>query len=364
MGVDPSYLSATLRDVTTSYKHLLFRTILNEGIKAEKRFLNFTELAVGMMEEAWWPGFHYRLNFGSADQVVSLITSAFDSDALRSNPKQIRVAFKAKVSVSDKNDLPLRYALSRFIRPWFTEEVSGFSDGRVDRQLIALSKSKYESKKPLYAIEDKGVALQPNWFDYLKCNLTVVQGWSDYQWVRFLEQRNPMVPGLVQKISPPLKRVPLIAQRAIWKNVIKKEQIRCIYTGKILSHNSFALDHFAPRSFVVHDRFWNLTPVEKRLNSEKGDSLPSLDVVPALARQHSLLARTVSECLGREQKNWQRFLDEFAADLNVTEGTLRDPKSLEVVYQSVFSGLLGVAARLGFPDGWRPIGESDVPQVI
>ena len=53
--------------------------------------------------------------------------------------------------------------------------------------------------------------------------------------------------------------------------------VKDIYTCKIIDENDMSLDHFIPWSFVLHDRMWNLCPVSRKTNSQKGDCLPQLE---------------------------------------------------------------------------------------
>lgn len=56
----------------------------------------------------------------------------------------------------------------------------------------------------------------------------------------------------------------------------------------LLSPTSFALDHFLPWSFVVHDRLWNLLPADPRANSAKGDHVPDRGYIEDFVRiQHA-----------------------------------------------------------------------------
>lgn len=56
-----------------------------------------------------------------------------------------------------------------------------------------------------------------------------------------------------------------------------------IYTGKEFTNENyekfgaFSIDHFIPWSFVLHNEVWNLYPMFKNINSEKGNKLPDKD---------------------------------------------------------------------------------------
>ena len=358
--VDPTPLARTFRAVNTSYKHLFFRVLLREGIKRGKQQIEFANLATGMMEEAWWPGFHYRLQFGLQDEVVARIRAAVDQEVLRRDPGMVRRALKSAVATSRRDPL-LRHVPQRFIRPWFASETLRLPDQQVDRKVEMLSQSRFNEIKPIYRLLDTGIEFHPAWTEYLERNLAIVQGWSDAHWLRFLERRNPAVPGLVQKIAPALRRPPLGDQRALWLAIIETHGVESIYSGNMIDKTDFDLDHFLPRAFCAHDRFWNLTPIESGLNAEKSDLLPDLDYVPGLARQHSLMARHAETLHGRAGKAWRRALDEYATDFRLEPARLQNAVELERIYSEWFPGQAGIAKRMGFPDGWRPNSVSTRP---
>ena len=353
-GVNPSPLVMTFKDVTNSYKHLFFRTLLRLGIRQARQEIGFAEIAVGMMEEAWWPGFHCRLHFGKQDPIVKFIEESVDVTMLRRNPQGITAHLWHAVDPCLKHQL-LRYVPQRFLRPWFRDETSGFPDSRVDKLVRQLSHDRFNSARPMFRIGDGDIVFHPAWFDYLQENIAIICGWSDSQWLRFLERRNPSVPGLVEKITPDSARTALTDQRKLWATLIKQQPILSIYTDRPIDADSFDLDHFIPRSFVSHDRFWNLVPCEPDINQNKSDWLPRLEpYVTRLAEQHGAMAQYAVSLTGHNAQTWQKVQDEFAADFRFSEEQLCNIEQLTANYRDIFSGLAGCARRMGFPEDWQP----------
>lgn len=68
--------------------------------------------------------------------------------------------------------------------------------------------------------------------------------------------------------------------RNLWKATaeITGTPIKDIYTGKEIPLESLSIDHFVPRSFISNDELWNLTPMNRGLNSSKNNKLPAWDV--------------------------------------------------------------------------------------
>jgi len=230
--LDISPLVRSMRNVTNSYKHLLLRAILRSVPTSRNGFLPYHDLFRGMLEEAWWPAFHYRLSLGKSDKVVSLLERAIpDPDQLRVRPEDVpelirTVPFDAK---EQRTKGLLRYVPQRLIVPWFESEVRG--TGREDQMVPGLSVERFDTVRPLYAMRDDGLHLHPAWHAHLLKWHSVFMGWSDARWIEFLESRNPHAIGLLAKIRPAFERTPLVAQRRIWGEAATIAPFECIYTG-------------------------------------------------------------------------------------------------------------------------------------
>ena len=107
-------------------------------------------------------------------------------------------------------------------------------------------------------------------------NLGILMGWTDYNLITYLQRRNPGVPGISDKIYPPQERK-LTAATNYWKYMIRRREVRDIYTGGILTPEDLSIDHFVPWSYVASDELWNLTPTPKSVNSSKSNNLPNWD---------------------------------------------------------------------------------------
>ena len=91
LRLDP--LVATFRNVTNSYKHLWFRALLRAVTRGLGPEIGFGTLFRGLLEEAWWPAFHFRLHLGLQDQVVGRLDAAIaDPDRLRWDPATVAAA--------------------------------------------------------------------------------------------------------------------------------------------------------------------------------------------------------------------------------------------------------------------------------
>lgn len=353
--LDLSPLVRSMRSVTNSYKHLLLRAILRNVPTSRDGFLPYHELFRGMLEEAWWPAFHYRLSLGKSDKVVSLLERAIpDPDQLRVRPEDVpelirTVPFDGK---EQRTRGLLRYVPQRLIVPWFEAEVRG--TGREDQMIPGLSVERFDTVRPLYAIRDDGLQLHPAWHAHLLKWHSVFMGWSDARWIEFLEARNPHAIGLLAKIRPAFERTPLVAQRRIWGEAATIAPFACIYTGVRIDPAFFALDHFLPHAFVGHDRFWNLCPTAPEINLQKRDALPDRGFVHHLAEQHAGLHAVAAKLSPGARQDLRRVHDEYAVDLGLDGAVLSDAAVLNRAYGESIDLLRGIAGRMGFPLDWSP----------
>ncbi|MCY4302702.1 MAG: hypothetical protein OXC68_13335 [Aestuariivita sp.] len=372
-SLDIGTFAGVFNRYTNSYKFLFFRTLMRKGIWDNKRTISFRDIETGMIEEAWWPGFHFRLSFGCQDKVIQRIEDAgFNHDNLRSNTQSIRSTVDQIVPQTGHAKL-LRFVPYAFLKPWFPDLQPKLTNDQVYKEIAKRSQSCFDSRKPLYRINFQSsrvtnsylisneIEFHHDWYKYLSRNRGIIQGWSDSHWLRFLEGRNPNVPSLSQKISMQSERQPFTYQRKLWKHIIEDHDVFSIYSGKRLQADNFDLDHFLPWSFVTHDRFWNLTPIEKSINSEKSDRLPPISYIPKLANQHSMFAQRAKHLSHSLKKEWKKVLDDYAIDLRVEDSRISDPEALKKTYVETFSGLRGIAKRMGFQEWYYQQPEQPSP---
>ena len=105
-------------------------------------------------------------------------------------------------------------------------------------------------------------------------NYALLKDFTYWNFADFLQTRNTAVPGLVKKFELPESRISLETQRKFWAPFLTSSHLAKDIYGNQLVPNNFALDHFLPWTFVVHNQIWNLTPMDRRLNSSKNDQIP------------------------------------------------------------------------------------------
>lgn len=96
---------------------------------------------------------------------------------------------------------------------------------------------------------NKKVVINKNWQDFLADNYVTISGWIEMKKVRYLQNRNPGVPGIIYKIAPENDRQRKLKYvRELWNTIIDVTPVYDIYTHKTFTKNNFDVDHFVPWS--------------------------------------------------------------------------------------------------------------------
>ena len=247
-----------------------------------------------------------------------------------------------------------RYVPTRFLSPWFRDQLTGRKDSEKDRLIARLAQASQTGPLPTpYWFDAEHVRLNASWRHFLADNLGVVQAFAEYHFARYLQNRNPNVPGIVNKLSAPTERDLRLA-REFWQLVRdgfqeagEPERFRNIYSNQPLS-GRFTIDHFLPWSFVAHDLMRNLAPVDTTTNSSKGDTLPDLDTyLPRLVSLHVGAIEVAKERPRLLKDYTEAFKLDVPGLLALGEGGLR------AKYRDVMTSQAQIAANQGFETGWK-----------
>ncbi|QBQ53710.1 HNH endonuclease domain-containing protein [Nitrosococcus wardiae] len=352
--LDISALCRLFRDATNSYKFLFFQGAIHSLIASnfERASIQLNEVGVEMLRIAWYPHAFFRLSFGSQDRISCFL------DALRIPREEGKNAEQLRTRISEENPagsdwMLLRYVPYRLLAPFFERELKGVSDTKKNALIEQLAEEYFDEIRPLYRFRDEEtIEFHPDWLAYLKTNIGVIQGWMHWEWLCYLQRRNPNVPAISSKLSPPPARQDMRKQREFWRVVIETKHLNCIYTDKPLNSRGFALDHFLPWSFVAHNQLWNLVPVTPEVNSTKGDRIPSDEYLDRLIHiQHQGLVTTH---VLLTKRSWTAFAEGYISDLRISdiEGVL-DLGILRQAYETTVPPLMLLAESIGFPRGWR-----------
>jgi hypothetical protein len=352
-GIDVGKLAGAFRRVSQSYKFLFFRAILDEVVEGANETIPYPDILIRMCEAAWWPSRRYRLLIapgGAPDELTRMMDRLGDDPYEEFSADRVRAGIGSHVTEQRARGF-LRRVPNRFLQPWLTEEYDRVKDNAFDRFVRENSGSLRERKGLPYSVlpDGSGIALSPRWVGYLLANMPIVRGWADMEWLSWVQARNPNVPVTMGKLGPPGERVSLSTQHAFLRAAMRDRAVSCIYTGEEIPSADMSLDHFVPRSYVGHDRIWNLVPMSKGTNSAKGARLPGNEFVAKLAAFHHGVILSVDPLSDRR---WRRFGEEYASDLRVSPEGLANIETLTAAFGGTVGPMLMMASRMGFPQGW------------
>ena len=155
---------------------------------------------------------------------------------------------------------------------------------------------------------DKRIIIEKGWKRFLIDNMVAIRGWIQMKKIKYLQDRNPGVPGIIYKLEPENEKQRRLQNvRRLWAAVFDISGIRDIYSGNPLKKREYEIDHFVPWSFITNDEMWNLIPVNSSLNSSKRDKLPDWNkyfsgfaqnqfMLNQMIYKHDRLAHMFREC--------------------------------------------------------------------
>ncbi len=265
-----------LKNLTTSYKIYWFCGIFEE-IKLGNKKISFNKIAIRMISKSWYSIIEFKLNFGIMDQLSQIVVYLYEKYQLKKDILECDLI----IFLEELHDIEFKkmcsdlcnYVPYRLLTPFYPE-LKGLIDAKRNNTIKELS---LKDDRGIYAIYDEYIIINHNWYNYLKYNQIVIEGWLFSKLIYFLQTKNPNIPSIVFKISAPQKRN-LTKATNYWKKIIQINPMIDIYSGKLIDiESSLSIDHFIPWSFVLHDEMWNLIPTPQLINSSKNDSLPDLN---------------------------------------------------------------------------------------
>ncbi|MBR6095111.1 MAG: hypothetical protein IKP92_08855 [Lachnospiraceae bacterium] len=269
--------------VSNCYKYFWFMAILKKVQEGQNAF-SFDELIHEMIVDAWYMVAEYNLRLGpnnttdNLEEVVKYlyhdlykekVASSVPRDRLLEileNEKDVKFTeYKKKLT----NNVP--YCMQT---PFYDSMLKNPGKDKIDlinrQERLMYYFDSYQQLKTTIVVENE-------WMGYFIRNREILMNWARYNLVGYLQDRNPAVPGIVDKILPPNSRK-LSRVTRYWETVIvAAPDLKDIYGDNTLSEIRVSIDHFVPWQYVAHDELWNLHPTTKSINSSKGNHLPKFD---------------------------------------------------------------------------------------
>lgn len=369
--LDISALSRLFSETTTSYKYLYFISLLD--ILKRRQFevlspISFQEIIVEMLANAWYPHTYFKLSFGTQDKITQKLDSLnleISEPILKFTDTDKKILRKTIASqpLNDIISYFKKYVPYRILCPFLEQELKeeNISRGRgndLDRAMPSIAEKYFESQKPLYYFnankqsDCESIIFHPEWAEYIEKNYSIVKGWASWEWLTYMQSKNPNIPNVVNKLFIPQERDSLSKQRKYWKTILEHQDIDCIYSKiKLDPKSKISLDHYLPWSFVAHDQLWNLIPTIPSVNSSKSNNLPAAQYFEEFIKLQ-YLGLTISS-QQKTRKLWLRDVECYVADLKVDQADdLLNLEILRKAYENTIFPLISLANIQGFSSNW------------
>ena len=278
------YLSRLFDNTSNCYKFFWFQAILRKVDWGHNRF-SFNELIDEMIADAWYMVTEYHLRLGpigitdNLEEVVKYIHEKYGFVSSEKREKILDFLHKAddKKIVKYKSDFTLNVP--------YRLQVPFYDEITIERSMWDGSKKNLtdeinrQHRLMYYFTSISGlktiIEVDDIWAEYLTKHKEILKGWTQLKLIRYLQNKNPSVPGIADKIEAPVAR-DIDRVRKYWKLIIQIEpSLKDIYGEVALADENISVDHFVPWQYVAHDELWNLHPTTKSINSSKSNSLPS-----------------------------------------------------------------------------------------
>ena len=301
LNIDTSYYNRLdirsfmlmLKDPSYCYKFYWLEAIVNL-IAEDVTETTFNDIIDEMICNAWYSvrEFHIHLsglgqNGEIRDGLERAVLKLTELSDLPSNASKLEIRNAIRRHNSElkqykeqlTNMVPYR-AMAGFFASAGLESVPWDS---VVRMRETISSFSYEVTALPYTLGgnsklSKEVVFHPDWIRMIQDYTVSILGWIQYEKVKWLQNNNPEVPGLVYKVLPMDEKMRKLGKvRKLWEGILDIRDIADVFTGRIIAAGQYDIDHFIPWSFVMNDELWNLMPMDSSLNSSKSNRLPQWD---------------------------------------------------------------------------------------
>ena len=309
--LDIEGFSRMMKDPSYCYKFYWLEAIV-QLISEDRKEASYDEIINEMISNAWYSvlEFHVHLSgiWGDGeikDSLEKAVLKLHKLSDLSSNASKVEI--KNKIVEYNKELHGEKMTLTQNV-PY--KALSGFANRyseRIDLNSSAGRMMAYynringiESPLPYTFGEQKGlerkVIFHESWSQMIQDHMVsilgfgrkerklsvifavAILGWIQYEKVRWLQNNNPEVPGLVYKLAPLDDKMRKLGHvRKLWEGVLDMTSIVDVFKNEPIKKEAYDVDHFIPWSFVMNDELWNLMPMDSSLNSSKSNRLPQWD---------------------------------------------------------------------------------------
>lgn len=271
------YLGRIFDKTSECYKFFWFQAILTK-LEEGKSVFTFEELVDEMIAAAWYMVSEYHLNLGPKDNLEKAVLHIHETTNIKPSEKKSEILRYLR-DCRDKEVLTIKKTLIKNVpyrlqAPFMPEVSNKELDSRMEDRIRRIN----EQKHLIYYFNRYNglrttIHIQPEWQLYFRKNREIIKGWLQYHMITYLQKRNPSVPGIANKLSPPQTR-DLEKVIKYWRLIMELRPVHEIFHHEMVTEKELSIDHFVPWSYVAHDEFWNLHPTTRSINSKKSNYLP------------------------------------------------------------------------------------------
>ena len=203
-------LSRLFDNTTNCYKFFWFQAIIRK-LDGKHRSFSFDELINEMIADAWYMVTEYHLRLGPlgiTDNLEEVVKYIYDQYDFRSSEKRVKIieflqSTKDKKIIKYKKDLT-RNVPYRLQAPFYDAVITG---KKMDCSKIRLINEINCQKRLMYYFGTFSnlstiIKVDEKWAEYLYKNKEILKGWTQLKLIHYLQNKNPSVPGIADKIEP------------------------------------------------------------------------------------------------------------------------------------------------------------------
>ena len=285
--LDIEGFSLMMKNPSYCYKFYWLEAIVNL-ISENVTETTFDEIINEMIANAWYSVLEFHIHLSGI--VLGEVKDGLERAVLKLNGLSDLPANASKVEIKNKikeYDRELKAEKEQLTNMVPYRALAGFFNGGDDsvdwgsaRRMVSYIEHVNKVNLLPYTLGTssklkKEIYFHPSWIKMIQDNTVSILGWIQFEKVKWLQNNNPEVPGLVYKLAPMDEKMrKLNAVRKLWDTALDLRPINDVFTDNPINVKKYEVDHFIPWSFVMNDELWNLMPMDSSLNSSKSNKLP------------------------------------------------------------------------------------------
>lgn len=252
---------------------------------------NFNEIIDEMIANAWYTVLQFHIHLSGMiegqvkDGLERVILKLQKLSQLSGNASKVEI--KNNIKKYDKELRPYKEQLTNMV-PYralagFFDKCQESADWHSVRKMIAYIERVNQISLLPYTLGagsklKKEIYFNESWIKMIQDNTVSILGWIQYEKVKWLQNNNPEIPGLIYKLAPMDEKMRKLNRvRKLWGAVMDNQPLVDVFKNSPIEKGNYDVDHFIPWSFVMNDELWNLMPMDSALNSKKSNKLPKWD---------------------------------------------------------------------------------------